>query len=57
MPWRAVFVIFGFTGFIWTFLWIFIYHDLNHSSGNPNNEDEEDFIPSSTKVLVLVWKK
>jgi len=52
MPWRAVFVIFGFTGFIWTFLWIFIYHDLNHSSGNPNNEDEEDFIPSSTKVLV-----
>jgi hypothetical protein len=39
-------------GFLWTFLWIFIYRDVNHSGGNANNEDEEEFIPSSTKVLV-----
>jgi hypothetical protein len=38
-------------GFLWTFLWIVTYRDLNTSIGNG---DEEAFGPSSPKVLFLI---
>jgi hypothetical protein len=43
---------FGFMGFLWTFLWIVSYRDTNVSITNGNNGDEEAFIPSSSKVFV-----
>jgi hypothetical protein len=42
---------FGFMGFLWTFLWIVSYRDTNTSIANGNIDDEEVFIPSSAKVL------
>jgi hypothetical protein len=41
-------------GFLWTFVWIVTYRDLNHSIGNGINADEENFLPSSPKVFAFL---
>lgn len=48
MAWRLVFLIFGMMGFIWTFVWIITYRDVNPSVANGN---DETFFPSMPKVL------
>ncbi len=49
-----MFIIFGSMGFLWTFLWMVTYRELNYSIGIGNNGgDEESFIPSPPKVFIL----
>jgi len=48
-PWHFVFYLFGFLGFLWTFIWIVTYREFGLLQGG--GCDEEAFIhPSSAKV-------
>ncbi|CAF4126568.1 unnamed protein product [Rotaria socialis] len=48
IAWRTVFFFFGFIGFLWTFLWIVSYRDLNLNIGNVGAD--EAFLHPSSKL-------